>query len=190
MPYRDGYEVAGEGEICHEPHLALSAWYLGAVLTANRMAECLGLPPYRDAEPLRAALLSAFYDAERHLFCDGIKNRHVSMIGNILPFGLGLLPDGECLANILAMIRERGITGVALFGFFPLLMGLVRYRRRDMLPAMLLDEGAWLRMLGEGATSTLEGWGKDTKWNTSLFHLTMASVAVFLVDIDLDNLFL
>ena len=32
------------------------------------------------------------------------------------------------------------------------------------------DEGAWLNMLAEGATTTFEAWGKEQKWNTSLFH--------------------
>lgn len=52
-----------------------------------------------------------------------------------------------------------------------------------------LDEGAWLRMLSEGATTTFEGWGKETKWNTSLFHLTMSYGVVFLADVDLKMLF-
>ena len=30
---------------------------------------------------------------------------------------------------------------------------------------------------------------KDTKWNTSLFHLTMSYAAVFLADADLKQLF-
>ena len=42
--------------------------------------------------------------------------------------------------------------------------------------------------LREGATTTFEGWGKETKWNTSLFHLTVAYAAVFLADIDLRHL--
>ena len=41
----------------------------------------------------------------------------------------------------------------------------------------------------EDATTTFEGWGKDTKWNTSLFHLTMSYAAVFLADVDLKMLF-
>ena len=52
----------------------------------------------------------------------------------------------------------------------------------------MLDRGAWLRMLDEGATTTFEGWGKDTKWNTSLFHLTMSYGALFLADVDLEGL--
>ena len=52
-----------------------------------------------------------------------------------------------------------------------------------------VDDGAWKRKLREDATTTFEGWGKDTKWNTSLFHLTLTDAAIFMADIDLKNLF-
>ena len=45
-------------------------------------------------------------------------------------------------------------------------------------------------MLSEDATATFEGWGRDTKWNTSLFHLTMSYAAVFMADTDVSRLFL
>ncbi len=41
----------------------------------------------------------------------------------------------------------------------------------------------------EDGTTTFEGWGKDTKWNTSLFHMTMSYAATFMADIDLNKLF-
>ena len=43
-------------------------------------------------------------------------------------------------------------------------------------------------VLREDATTTFEGWGKDTKWNTSLFHLTMSYGALFMADIDLQKI--
>ena len=54
---------------------------------------------------------------------------------------------------------------------------------------LMKNPGAWLRMLAEDATTTFEGWGKDTKWNTSLFHMTMSYGAIFLMDEDLEKLF-
>ncbi|MFR6033705.1 MAG: hypothetical protein ACLUKN_11335 [Bacilli bacterium] len=60
--------------------------------------------------------------------------------------------------------------------------------RRDgeeqLLYELLTDDSAWLNMIKEGATSTFEGWSKDSKWNTSLFHLTFTYAAVFMVDWD------
>lgn len=44
-------------------------------------------------------------------------------------------------------------------------------------------------MLREGATTAFEAWGRDSKWNTSLFHMTFFYAAVFLAGIDLRALF-
>ena len=43
-------------------------------------------------------------------------------------------------------------------------------------------------MLSEGATRTFEGWYKDQKWNTSLFHLTMSLGALFLTDWEMERI--
>lgn len=188
--FRDGYDAdLPDKEICREPHIVGSAHYLAAVRAANRMAAHLGLAAYRDEEPLRRAFLSAFYREDTHLFYDREGSQHVSMIGNVIPFGLGLIPDREFARNVCGMIDSRGITAVSLFGAFPLLEGLARLGDRERLTRALRDEGAWCRMLAEGATATFEGWGKETKWNTSLFHLTMSYAAVFLSDFDINTLF-
>ena len=89
----------------------------------------------------------------------------------------------------LQLIRERGITGVSFFGAFPLQCGFVRRGRYDLLRESLADPDAWLRIIREGGTTTFEGWGRDTKWNTSLFHLTLSDAALFLSDVDLKRLF-
>ena len=188
--FRDGYDVdITEGQVCHEPHVALNAYYIEAVRCANRIAASLGNPPYREEEPLVSAFLRAFYDPARGLFTDSLHSGHASYIGNVLPFAFGLCPDGDCERNILDWIDRVGVTGVSFFGAFPLMYGLVRRGDFDRVRSMLRDENAWLRMLREGATATFEGWGKDTKWNTSLFHLTMSDAAVFLADVDLAALF-
>jgi len=80
---------------------------------------------------------------------------------------------------------ERGITGTSLFATFPLLTGLLREGRYDLIKSAIKDERAWLNMLAEGATSTFECWSRDGKWNTSLFHLQNTHIATFISDIDL-----
>ena len=86
------------------------------------------------------------------------------------------------------MFKERRLSSVSLFCAFLALMGFLRYGMERDIEKLMLDEGAWLRMIAEGATTTFEGWGKDTKWNTSLFHLTMSYGALFLADIDLGKI--
>jgi hypothetical protein len=88
------------------------------------------------------------------------------------------------------LIEERGITGVSFFGAFPMQCGFARRGRFDLLKKSLKDPGAWLRIIREGGTTTYEGWGRDTKWNTSLFHLSLSDGALFLSHADLKSLFL
>ena len=188
--FQDGYDVdIREGKVCHEPHVAINAYYCEAVRCVNLMAGILGIEVYRDEEPLRKAFLNAFYDTERKLFRDSVKTEHVSYIGNVFAFAFGLCPDEESRQNVLEMIEDRGISDVSMFGSFPLMYGLVRFGRMDLVERFLADDQAWHRMLREGATTTFEGWGKDTKWNTSLFHMTLSDGAVFLADVDLEKLF-
>ena len=187
--FRDGYDVdIREGKVCTQTHIAINAYYLEAIRTANRMAELLSLPPYREIAPLQEAFWTAFYLPEEHLFKDGLHTDHISLIGNLFPYAFGLCPDAASKERIYDLLCRRGISAVSLFGAFPLLEGLVRHQKAQELPRFLSDEGAWLRMLDEGATTTFESWGKDTKWNTSLFHLTFSYAALFLADIDLSAL--
>ena len=64
----------------------------------------------------------------------------------------------------------------------PILAGLLRSGHKDLVLKLMRDPGAWRRMISEGATTTWEGWGKDSKWNTSLFHLAFVYPILFLTD--------
>ena len=71
---------------------------------------------------------------------------------------------------------------MAFFGTFAAMVGLKRLGREDLIRRLMKDEGRWLRMLREGADSTYEAWGRDAKWNTSLFHLCYTYPVLFLCD--------
>ncbi|MBO5653412.1 MAG: family 78 glycoside hydrolase catalytic domain, partial [Clostridia bacterium] len=188
--FRDGYDVdITEGKVCHEPHVAINAYYLEAVAFANEMADVLSLPPYRDTASLKKAFYEAFYLPEKHLFKDSLHSDHVSMVGNIFPFAFGLCPDEQTEKNIIDMMCERGMHAVSFFSAFPFLEGLVRCGKASLLPFFLNDADAWRRMLREDATTTFEGWGRDTKFNTSLFHMTLSFGALFLSDAPLATIF-
>lgn len=188
--YQQGYAIdIAEGKVCHPAHVALNAYYLGAVDSANRLAAILGRPPYRDPAPLRRAFREAFYLPGRHLFRDGEGTDHVTFLGNVFPFGFGLADDAAFDDAVLALYREQGVASISFYATFVLLQGFVRRGRHDLVRDVLKADGAWLRMLREGATATYEGWGRDVKWNTSLFHLTFTYAALFLADVDLEKVF-
>ncbi len=189
--FRDGYAVdITEGKVCHEAHVSINAYYVSAVATTNHIAALLGEPVYRtDLPQMKKAFWDAFWMEEEGYFRDGVNNTHISLPGNIFPFGLGLCPTKEAEEHILSLILERGLSAVSLFCPFLVLMRLAVLEKDDIIRDMLTEDGTWSRMLREGATSTFEGWGKDTKWNTSLFHLTMSYGALYLADVDLKRLF-
>lgn len=176
-PYRDGYTAKiTEGQVCTDLHSVINAHYIGALQYMNKIAEATGHEPYRDLEPVKKAYFDVFYDREKKLFCDKAGDVHISLISNVFPLMYEVYPDGaedETRNAILELIEKRGFTRVMLFGAYPILEGLRKMGRKDLIRKHLLDEGAWKRMLREGATVTFEGWGKDAKWNTSLFHLVV-----------------
>lgn len=188
--FQHGYDVdITEGKLCTQAHVSIHAYYLAAVRTANTMASLLQLPPYRDTTMLEKAFADTFYDQKRHLFKDGEHTEHISLVGNSFVYAFDLCDKEEFRDAFLALYDQNGISSLSLFCTFPVLMGFVRNGRFDRVKAALLDENAWKRILREGGTTTFEGWGKETKWNTSLFHLTMSYAVTFMVDTELEKLF-
>ena len=181
--YRDGYDAdIEEGKVCTELHSVINAHYIGAIKCMNGICEIIGKPRFCDETPILRAYFDAFYDEKRKLIRDNVRSEHISVISNAFALMYGLYPDRESENAIIELIKERGFTSVMLFGAFPILWGLQRIGRRDLVLKFIKDEGAWKRMLREGATVTFEGWGKESKWNTSLFHLTLSYAALFLTD--------
>ncbi len=183
---RDGYDVdLTEGKRCDTRHNVINAYYIGAIKSLNRVAELIGEKPCMDPAPLEAAFIKAFYDPEEQLFRDSDVSTHISLPGNVYAAFYELFPDRAGVEKTIAMIREKRLTQSLFFETFPLLAFLTREGEEALVHDLLTDRDAWLRMIGEGATRTFEGWYRDLKWNTSLFHLTLTLGALFLTDWDI-----
>jgi hypothetical protein len=188
--FQHGYDVdIREWQVCHEAHVAINAYYIEAVKTANKIAEALGKDKYRDTKPLYNSFVGTFYKPEKHLFRDGENTDHVSLVGNSFVLAFELYPNEECRDAIIDLLFEHKISSLSMFCVFPALMGLLRCGRRELVTQCLKDTGAWLRIIREDGKTTFEGWGRDTKWNTSLFHLTMSYAATFMIDGDVSSIF-
>ena len=188
--FRHGYDVEiSEGQRCKEAHIAINAYYIAAIRAANAMASILRLPPYREEAPLLSIFHTTFFDEAQGLYRDGENTDHISLVGNSFVFGFGLYEEKAFEETFISLLCRHGIASLSLFCTFPVLQGLSKLDRLDLLRECLLNDGAWKRILREDGTTTFEGWGKDTKWNTSLFHLTMSYAAAFMADTDLKKLF-
>ena len=62
------------------------------------------------------------------------------------------------------------------------LAAIKRAGRLDICEELATDEGAWLNMIKEGATTTFEAWGKEQKVNTSLCHPWATAPLVIFAD--------
>lgn len=181
--WRDGYDVdLDEGKVCTETHNVINAYYIGAIKSLNHIAGILGLPPYKSTANLEKSFIGAFYDNEKKLFRDSVKSSHISLPSNVFALLFELYPDSKTRQNIIDLICAKGLGHSTFFVTFAMLAALKRLGREDLVKTLLKDERGWVRMLKEGATVTFESWGKDAKWNTSLFHLTLSYAAIFLMD--------
>ena len=186
--FQDGYDAdVREGKVCTDVHNAINAWYVIAVRSLNAIAARLGRNPYMDVCPLEASFRRAFWDERRRLFVDRAGSSHVSLPGNVYAAFARLAPERYPSSHtaFLELVRSRRFASISLFQFFPLFCYLRSTGEEALLHELLASPDAWLRNIREGATRTFEGWGRDTKWNTSLFHLTIAAGAVFLTDVRL-----
>lgn len=178
-----------QGTICEEAHISINSYYIYAINIMNEISKILSVEQFRDTKNILKAYYNVFYDHSLGLFVDSENSKHISLVGNAFAYGFNLCPNDKSKQCILDMLDEYNISSLSFFCTFPVLMRFAKDGDHNRLLKALSCENAWARMLREGASTTFEGWGKDTKWNTSLFHLTMSYASIFLADIDLDNLF-
>lgn len=182
-PYRDGYDVdITEGEICREAHNVINALYVGAVKYINKIAAIIGEPPYCDSKPLEEKFVNSFFDRKAGLFKDSVTSSHISIPSNAYALMYDLFPDLQSKEAAVCYLAEKGISRMMFFTSYSFLWGLKYHGKDELIYKSVSDDGAWSRMLREGATRTFEGWGKETKWNTSLFHLALSYPVIFLTD--------
>ena len=178
MNLRDGYDF----ELTNPPkggcHNVIAAYYIGACEYYEKIRKALGMPPSVDVEGLKQAFVEKFYDADAGLFKDTPTSHHHSIHSNILPMLYDIGMNGAIKEKIIAMIREKRLLSVNYFAFF-VLLALEKEGEHELMKELICDDGSWSNMLREGATVCFEAWGKDQKWNTSLFHPWMSYPVVF-----------
>ena len=167
---RDGYNFPLTKPIGYGKHNVLNAFWIGFLKAYQDICEILGEAVNIAIDNVEKSFINAFYNKETGLYCDSTQKTHSAVHSNVLPllFDIGMSETKE--RKIVEYICQKKLTSMGVYMAYFTLAALMKHGEREKAELLATDKGAWLNMLGEGATTTFEAWGKNQKWNTSLFH--------------------
>lgn len=167
---RDGYDFSLIDPIGEGRHNVINAFYINSIIAEEKIKAELKIPFENKSEKLKQAFNEAFFNKKTGLYTDSEKTTHSAIHSNMLPVAFGIC-EKEKSGKIADYLIDRGMCcGVYMSYFY--LKALCKADRKSAALEKITstDENGWLNMLGEGATTCFEAWGKAKKWNTSLFH--------------------
>lgn len=167
---RDGYDFPLTDPIGEGRHNVINAFYINSIIAEEKIKKEQNMPVENKSEKLKQAFNKAFFNEKTGLYTDSEKTEHSAIHSNMLPVAFGIC-EKERAGKIADFLIERVMCcGVYMSYFY--LKALCKVDRKSAALSKITstDENGWLNMLKEGATTCFEAWGKDKKWNTSLFH--------------------
>lgn len=166
---RDGYDFPLTRPIGEGLHNVLNAFWCGFLQATDEIYEILGMEKTGKTDGVIRAYEETFYCPETGLFCDTPEHTHSSIHSNVLPL-LFRIGTKECHGRIIEMIKAKGLASMGVYMAYFTLAALKLHGEYELAKTLISDPACWLNMIAEGATTTFEAWGKEQKWNTSLFH--------------------
>ena len=133
----------------------------------------------KKAEAVAAALVRTCYDPAQGLFTDHTGTTHASLHANAPALCFGVpFPGGKQAA--VDLILSRGLHCGVYFAYY-VLRGLWRAGKYNEAWALMNNgtDYGWKAMLRAGATTCMEVWSPDQKWNTSFCHPWSSSPVIF-----------
>ena len=169
---RDGYDfdLPSDG-VPSGLHNVINAFWCGFLSAMDEMYAILGKPATGMTERVKKAFVKAFYSPALGLYADAPGSSHASVHSNLLPLLFDIGTEDEALKDRLCdYVEQRGLACMGVYMAYFALAALVKHDRYEAAVRLATHPACWLNMLAQGATTTFEAWGKEQKWNTSLFH--------------------
>lgn len=178
---RDGYDMkSAEVGAC----TSVNIFFYGFHKTMEKLYRAIGeLKKSEESrelyEKMGAAIIKHTYDTESGLFRDSESSAHSALHPNALAIFYGLLPP-RGYEPLVDLIMKRRLNCGVYFAYF-VIRGLFGIgKKREALDLLLgTDEHSWYNMLKSGASTCMEAWGPDQKWNTSWCHPWSSSPIYF-----------
>jgi alpha-L-rhamnosidase len=167
---RDGYDYDYAEK---RANTVLNAFYYGALRTGAELLRELG----RDATLFEAradrvekAFAEYIADPDTGLYLDAPGSSHSALHANAIPLAFGLTAGADP-AKMIALIRKKRLNcGVYIASY--VIEACFRNGAADLGWELITSDDlhSWNTMLEAGATTCMEAWGPDQKWNTSFCH--------------------
>ena len=177
---RDGYDYDYS---LKKGNTVLNAFYYGGLRAAAELQRLLGGDGSTydaRADRLAQSFAEHLADPATGLYRDAPGSEHASLHANAVPLAFGLTAGADP-ARMLELIRGKGLAcGVYIASY--VIEACFKAGAADLGFALLTstDEHSWNEMLRHGATTCMEAWGPNQKWNTSWLH-PWASCPVYLI---------
>ncbi len=180
---RDGYSFDLTRPIGNGLHNVINAFWCGFLQAIDEIYSVLGMPETGKIERVKQAFINTFYSNDSGLFCDAPDLSHSALHSNILPLLFDIGTSDKALSDRLAeFIRRKGLDCAGVYMAYFALAALISHGYRDIAEELATSDKCWLNMIEQGATTALEAWGKEQKWNCSLFHPWAVAPAVVFAD--------
>lgn len=183
---RDGYDFPLTNPIGKGVHNVINAFWIGFLKFFDEISEILGFTTANKAETAEKSYIAAFFDKNIGLFCDSEKKAHSAVHSNVLPLYFGIKKDDDTfIKNAIGLIEKKKLMSMGVYMSYFALSALKKNDEYEKAVTLATDEKAWLNMIAQGGTSTFEAWGKEQKWNTSLFHPWAVAPLIVFSEFDL-----
>lgn len=183
---RDGYDFPLTNPIGKGVHNVINAFWIGFLKFFDEISEILGFTTANKAETAEKSYIEAFFDKNIGLFCDSERKAHSAVHSNVLPLYFGIKKDDDTfIKNAIGLVEKKKLTSMGVYMSYFALSALKKKDEYEKAVTLATDEKAWLNMIAQGGTSTFEAWGKEQKWNTSLFHPWAVAPLIVFSEFDL-----
>ena len=179
------YEATKDGV-----NTVINAFYYGSLRSAARLMRDAGRDgsDYEQrAARLRTAVNSKLLSQDRGLYLDGIHadgrlSAKTTLHASSFALHFDLVPEAN-VPGVVELIRHERLN-CGLYGAPYVLMGLYRAGQADLAYELLTckDKHSWHEMVRNGATTTMEAWAPELKWNTSWCHPACATPIWLIVE--------
>jgi alpha-L-rhamnosidase len=190
-PHLMGHHMQGDEQL-GVVNTMVQGFYRNALMAADRLATLIDATRIKQfvtprIDRVRDAAISQLRDPASGRFVDRVGSDHSALHANVTPLMSGMV-DADQRDAVVDVIRRKRLSCGVYFSWF-VLKALYDAGESELAYDLITsrDLHSWHSMLEAGATTCMEAWAPDLKWNTSWCH-PWSSAPIYMVSQELFGL--